>query len=154
MKKDKKQSRLESAILNETSISRKQKEKIFEIIGKKIPILGKVESPALKNVLFEQMTKANPTLKNQRFDSSVCSTRLKTVLNRISPDSGLTVGEVSEMALNGQIESEKNAGIRTNLELIVILNAIYKKGGKMRIKKVEKPEAETLLLEIFPSLHG
>ena len=50
--------KFEITVMNEKTLSRKQKEKILEIIGKKIPAEGITESSPMKVAIAELMEKA------------------------------------------------------------------------------------------------
>jgi hypothetical protein len=125
----KQKSKLEIAIINDSKLTRLQKERIFDIMGKAIPKSEITESQPLKIKLSELLSKSTEEMLSKEFDTTICSRRLKNVLDKLRRSRVLTVGQVSEMALNGKIEAERNAGRRSAMELVIILSTILKKKG-------------------------
>lgn len=136
MKKDKKQSRLERTVINEESITLKQKKKIFKVLGKKYPV-GKVAVP-IKNSVAELAVSINGKIETLPFPVNECSTRLKTLLKRIKPKGELTVGEAVEILQNGRLERLKGCGGGSVIELSVKLKSILLNQLEMKNQKGAK----------------
>ena len=130
MKKDKKHSRTELTILNDSTLTIYQKKAMFKIIGANFP--KKYEVNPILNRIIEKAGKVDGI--DKPFPIQECSTRLKNALHeykltvlKFQESERITLADAYKIATDGKFESLKGAGKVSFNELVVKLDNIFTK---------------------------